>query len=152
MEFSRQEYWSGLPFPSPGGLSKPGIEAEIAGRFFIIWATREAQKVLINHILLMCIKEVFKNFSLIQKSIKNKILCLKYFPPTYRECYFPCGSGDKESACNVGDLGLIHGSGRSLGVENGNPPQHFCLENPMDRGTWQATVHGVTRSQTWLRD
>ena len=58
---------------------------------------------------------------------------------------FPHGSVGKESACNAGDLGLIPGLGRSPGEGNGNPLQYFCLENPMDRGSWQATVHGVTR-------
>ena len=46
------------------------------------------------------------------------------------------------------DLGSIPGSGRSPGEGNGYPHQYSCLENPMDRGTWQATVHGVTKSQT----
>ena len=49
-------------------------------------------------------------------------------------------------ACNVGDLGLIPGSGRSPGEGNGNPHQYSCLENLMDRGAWQAIVHGVTKS------
>ena len=47
---------------------------------------------------------------------------------------FPGGSDGKESACSVGDLGFIPGSGRSLGVGNGNPLQYSCLENSMDRG------------------
>ena len=51
----------------------------------------------------------------------------------------------KESACNAGDQGLIPGAGRSSGEGNGNPPQYSCLENPMHRGAWQATVHGVAR-------
>ena len=51
----------------------------------------------------------------------------------------------KASACNAGDLGLIPGSGGSPGEGNGNPLQYPCLENPMDRGAWQATVHGVAR-------
>ena len=51
--------------------------------------------------------------------------------------------------CNAGDLGLFPGSGRSPGGENGNPLQYSCLENPMDRGAWRATVHGVTKSRTW---
>ena len=51
----------------------------------------------------------------------------------------------KESACNAGDLGSTPGSGRSSGKGNGNPPQYSCLENPMDRGAWQAAVHGVAR-------
>ena len=58
---------------------------------------------------------------------------------------FSHSSVGKESACNAGDLGSIPGSGRSPGEENGNPLQYFCLENPMDRGAWKATVHGVPR-------
>ena len=54
----------------------------------------------------------------------------------------------KESACNVGDLGLIPRSGRSSGEENDNLPQYSCLENPMERGAWWATVHGVAKSQS----
>ena len=59
---------------------------------------------------------------------------------------FPCGISGKESACNTGDLGSILGSGRSPGEANGNLLQYSCLENSMDRGGWQATVHGVTES------
>ena len=54
---------------------------------------------------------------------------------------FPSGSEGKEPACNAGDLGSIPGLGRSAGEGNGNPLQHSCLENSMDRGVWQATVH-----------
>ena len=61
---------------------------------------------------------------------------------------FPNGSDGKESACSTGDLGLIPGLGRSPGEGNGNPLQYSCLENSMDRGTWQATVHGVPESRT----
>ena len=59
-------------------------------------------------------------------------------------------SGGKESSCNAGDLGLIPGLGRSPGEGNGNPLQYSCLEIPMDRGAWQATVHGVAKSRTRL--
>ena len=65
---------------------------------------------------------------------------------------FPGGSEVKASACNIGDLGSIPGSGRSPGEGNGSPLQYSCLENPMDRGAWQATVHGVAKSQTPLSD
>ena len=69
---------------------------------------------------------------------------------------FPGGSNSKEVACDAGDPGLIPGSGRSPGEKLGNPLQHSCLENPMDRGAWQAIVHesqrvrhdGVTNSST----
>ena len=58
----------------------------------------------------------------------------------------------KESACNVGDPGLIPRWGRCPGGGNGNALQYSCLENPMDRGAWRATVHGVAKSQTQLSD
>ena len=57
----------------------------------------------------------------------------------------PTGSDSKESAWNVGDPGSIPGSGRSPEQGNGNPLQYAFLGNPMDRGAWQATVHGVSR-------
>ena len=53
-----------------------------------------------------------------------------------------------KTACNVGDLGSIPGSGRCPAVGNGNPLQYSCLENSMDRGTWWATVHGVAELDT----
>ena len=58
---------------------------------------------------------------------------------------FPGGSVGKESACKAEDPGLIPGLGRSPGEGNSNPLQYSCLENPLDRGAWQATVHGVAR-------
>ena len=58
------------------------------------------------------------------------------------------GSEGKESICNAGDPDLIPGSKRSPGEGNGNLLQYSCLENSMDRGAWQAIVHGVTKSQT----
>ena len=56
---------------------------------------------------------------------------------------FPGGLDSKESACSAGDLGSIPGLGRSPGEENGNPFQYSCLENPMDRGTWQLQSMGA---------
>ena len=58
------------------------------------------------------------------------------------------GSHGKESACNVGNLGSVPGLGRSPGEGNGNPLQYSCLENPIGRGAWWATVHVVTHSLT----
>ena len=60
----------------------------------------------------------------------------------------------KESTCTAGDAGdtsSIPESGRSPGGEHGNPFQHSCLENPKDRGAWWAIVHGIAKSQTWLK-
>ena len=53
------------------------------------------------------------------------------------------------SPCNAKDVGSIPGSGRSPGGGNGNPSQYSCLKNPMDKETWWATVHGVTKSQNF---
>ena len=65
---------------------------------------------------------------------------------------FPGGSVGKESACNAEDLSSIPGLGKFLGERNGNPLQYSCLENPMDRGAWRATVHGVIKSWAQLSD
>ena len=62
------------------------------------------------------------------------------------------GSDGKESACNVGDLGLIPGLGRSPGDRHFNPLQYFAWRIPMDRGAWWATIHEVAESQTRLSD
>ena len=53
----------------------------------------------------------------------------------------------KNLCANAGDMGLIPGSGRSPGRGNGNPLQYSCLKNPMDRGTWWAAVHRITKSR-----
>ena len=60
----------------------------------------------------------------------------------------PCWLSSKESALNVGDAGLIPGSGRSPGGGHSNTLQYSCLENPMDKEDWWAIVHGVTKSST----
>ena len=65
---------------------------------------------------------------------------------------FPGGSEVKVSACNAKDPVSIPGLGRSPGEGNGNPLQYSCLENPMERGAWWATVHAVTKSWTQLSD
>ena len=75
--------------------------------------------------------------------LREGVACLKGFPG---------GSAVKNPPANAGDAGTINGSGRSPGEENGNLLQCSCLENPMDRGAWRATVHGVAKSQTRLSD
>ena len=75
-----------------------------------------------------------------------------HIPSYVQHVGFPGGSDCKESACNAGDLGSILGSGRSPGEGNGNPLQHSCLQNFMDRGAWWATVHSIAKSRTQLSD
>ena len=74
-------------------------------------------------------------------------------PSLFTCCYrhrlgFPSGLAITESACIAGDAGLIPGSGQSPGGGHGNPLQYSGLENPMDKGDWQATVHKIAESQT----
>ena len=76
---------------------------------------------------------------------KHKI---KTEPKFIKQLGFPCSSVSKESDYNAGDLGSSPGLGRSPGKGNGNPLQYSCLENPKDRGAWQATVYGVARDMT----
>ena len=76
---------------------------------------------------------------------QGEIICPRL---QYKWWGFPGDSDGKESACNVGDPGSIPGLGRSPGEGSDNPLQYSCLENSMDRGAWQATVHGVTKSRT----
>ena len=67
---------------------------------------------------------------------------------------FPGGSTGKNLPTNAGDIrdsGSMSRLGRSPGGRNGNPIQYTCLENPMDRGAWQATAHRVAKSQTQLK-
>ena len=80
-----------------------------------------------------------KSFILVSKIICSRILL-----------GFSGGSYGKGSACNVGDLGLILGLGRSPGEGNGSPLQYSCLENSMDRGAWGASVLGISKSRTRL--
>ena len=67
---------------------------------------------------------------------------------------YPVATVIKNAPANSGDLrdmGSVPGLGRSPGGGHGNPLQYSCLENPMDRGGWQATVHGVAKSLTRLK-
>ena len=83
-----------------------------------------------------------------QNSIIRKKLNLKWTNGLYRHVTklgFPGGSLAKNPPANAGDVGLLSELGRSHGEGNSDSLQYSCLENPMDRGAWQATVHGVTR-------
>ena len=75
------------------------------------------------------------------KSIKSLVLSLLYGPVVKNPCV---------NAGATGDAGSIPELRRFLGVENGNPLHYSCLENSLDKGAWWATVHGVSKSQTWL--
>ena len=84
----------------------------------------------------------FEDFLLL--IIPSKVLCNLTSPGGSVVKNPPASAGD------AGDVGSTPGSGRSSGEGHGNPLQYSCPENPMDRGAWRATVHGVTKSQTRL--
>ena len=90
-------------------------------------------------------RHIYVTLQLLQIS-QNITTCLLLLICKYKLIGLPCSSDGKESACNAGDLGLIAESGRSSGEGNVNPLQYLCLENPMDRGAWQAVVHGTAKS------
>ena len=110
MEFSRREYWSGLPFPSPGDLPDPGIKPtspalqadtlppELPGKYIIILDMKRDSAILLTWL----------------KRVESRV----------------GGSDGQESACNAGDLDSFPGLHRSPGGEHGNPLQNSCLENP----------------------
>ena len=79
------------------------------------------------------------------------ILCSIYLIPKVLQG-FQGGSMVKNPPASAVDADSVSGLGRSPGEGNGNPLQYSCLRNPLDRGAWQATVHGVTKSQLKLRD
>ena len=158
MGFSRQEYWSGLPCPPPD-LPNSGVKPAfltspaLAGRFFTTSTTWEALKNVIDIVklpsgcwanLYFCHQhELLPNGSCRRENIKVwslLIVCER----------LPWWLSGTESSCHC-RCGLIPRLGKSSGEGNGYPLQYACLENPMDRGAWQAAVHGG-QSQTWLSD
>ena len=100
--------------------------------------------------MLLC--DILVRFGVLKsQSIQEDVPALFHSSPSYKgipiaKSVFPGGSDGKESARNAGDLGSIPGLGRSPGEGNGKPFQYSCLENPMDRGPWWVTAHGVTKS------
>ena len=89
---------------------------------------------------------VHRTVQMLQSKDQGCFLIVMSLPVGRLSC--PGGSNGKESACSVGDQASIRGLGRSLGEGNGYPLQYSCLENPMDRGAWRATVHRDTNSRT----
>ena len=90
-------------------------------------------------------QKLFNCTFIIGKKQLDSLLGVHASDSYYRGRGFPGGSDGKESACNAGDLGSIPGLGKSPEEGNGYPLLYSCLGNPMDKGAWQGTVHGVIR-------
>ena len=143
------------------GSSQPRdqtLVSRIAGGLFTSWATREPRPFH-YHLskpspsFMSCLHHVF-HISPVTVALSGAAWWSSGEDATFQRsgCRFNprWWLRPKESACHVGDLGSIPGSGRSPGERNGNPLQSSGPENPMDRGACWATVHGVTKSRTRL--
>ena len=126
MGFSREEYWSGLPFPSPEDLPKPGIEP----RFPVLQEDALPSKPPGKPIYIIYERTYYIIFA------SQVALVVKNLPANARD---------------TRDANLIPESGRSPGGGPGNALQYPYLENPMDRGAWRATAHRVTKNLTQLK-
>ena len=85
-------------------------------------------------------------------SMVTLMISLVFYLKLSKSRGFPCDSVVKNPPADAGDLGSIPGLGRSPGEGNGNPLLDSCLENPVDRRAWWATVHGIAKIQTWLSE
>jgi len=143
--------WFAVVFFSPPGgscsvLHKHADESRLT---CLSWKSSLNTQSSLNHhkhisnvSLISCLRSLIKIWNL--KPGKNRTLCTDFS----KQLGFPAGSVIKNLPANAGDAISIPGPGRSPGEGNGNPLQYSCLENPMDRGAWSATVHGVTELDT----
>ena len=120
---------------SEGSKAKKTIKSHLA-KSHTVFQKEERIPLALKKAWLTCDTEVI--IRTVKLSLKTKNLCQQ------------CPWHFHESARNAGALGSIPGVGWSPGGGHDNPLQCSCLENPMDRGAWWATVHGVTKSWTWL--
>ena len=133
------------PWNSPGKNTAVGCHSLLQG----IFLTQESNPHLLTSPALAC--GFFTTSSTWEAHIYIiRLLLLCVWATEKRD--FPDGSVVKNLPANAGDAGLVPGLGRCPGEGHGNPLQYSCLENPLDRGNWWATVHEITKSRTWLSD
>ena len=128
----------GISVPWPGIKSMPpALEAQGLSR----WTAREVFEISFLYVCWRCIR-----FPLIPDPLPVRFTLKGAAQVALVVKNPPANAGDTK------DAGLTPGSGRSPGLRNGNPFQYSCLENPMDKGPWQASVHGVAKSWTRLSE
>ena len=134
--FLMKIYWTWLTFST-------SLEMIICGIFcsmqLLLWSITV---IKLNEAYIPGVNSTCSCYSIHSSWIQFANILLRIFASVLG---FPSGSVGKNLTANAGDLGSIPGLGRSLGEGNGNPLQYSCLENPMNRGAWQARVHGVIR-------
>ena len=157
-----------MPCSPPGDLPDPGIEPvalfspALAGGFFTTNHLGSPPCLLLPADFFSCIALPVRPSLITHLTLQPSLSCFALFPSSLLymsvvKCVstpprgFPSGSVGKESACSAGDPGSIPLSGRSTGGGHGNPLQYSCLENSMDRGSRQATVHGISELDTTMR-
>ena len=139
------EYWSGLPCPPPGNPN-PGLPH---CRWILYPLSPQGSPVSVGDRT----RDLHHGCSWGPGPCGRCALhgCSSHpLAPVPHARHLPGGSGCEEPACSAGDPALIPGSGGAPGGGHGNPLQCSCLEIPVDRGAWWATVHGVAKSQTRL--
>ena len=163
MGFSRWEHWSALPCPSPRAHPDPGIKLESPALAGVFFATEPPGKPTGSH---RCVKFILFFSCFTNRCLKLILVFFPYFfhlicskicsgPSQSAICFlvftlpgFPGGSDSKESAWDVGDLGSILGWGDPLEEGMATHSSILAWRIPMDRGAWQATVPGVTKSNS----
>ena len=146
MAFSRQEYWGGLPFPPPGDVPDPGIEpaSSVSRALQADSFTTEDLSPCSERCHTLSPKAHPCTPSAAAKSLQS---CPTRCHPVDGS---PPGSPVPGILQETFGAGSIPGSGKCPGGGHGNPLQYSCLDNPMNRGAWWATVHGVAESQAQL--
>ena len=137
--FSYNEFW-----PTMGG--------QVINR---MWPTQIKMYILLYSHLIKLLKYPFhrckNDLSIpIQSCMSSSMTPLPHTQHPFNNSYFLGGSVVKNPPANAGDMSSVPESGRSPGEDDGNSLQYSCLENPVDREAWKATIHGIAKSRTWL--
>ena len=150
---SMVHYSHSLPGRHLRNHSDPQSAISSACKFSVPYLTLATSWGWIKQWLRCCINVRFHGFMVLNRAswfYCNSHMCVCLLNKIVPWFFFGGGAGS--TACNAGDPGSIPGSGRSPRQGHGYPLKYSCLENSMDRGAWQAAVHGVSKSQTQLSD